>query len=147
METRTSPPLPERIALLWQEARWLLLCAMAIYLALILGSFSPADPGWSHAETTSVILNAGGRLGAWLSDLLLYLFGLSAWWLVLLMLSGIMWGYRRLDNLITLPRGDRRPAVRDCWPRRHPSRPRAGHPVGHAHDLRRVPPDPGHPRR
>ena len=111
METRTSPPLPERIALLWQEARWLLLCAMAIYLALILGSFSPADPGWSHAETTSVILNAGGRLGAWLSDLLLYLFGLSAWWLVLLMLSGIMWGYRRLDNLITLPRGDRRPLI------------------------------------
>ena len=28
--------------------------------------------------------NAGGTLGAWLSDVLLYLFGLSAYWLVLL---------------------------------------------------------------
>ncbi len=111
LETQTPQPLPERIVFLLQEARWLLLGVMAIYLGLILGSFSPSDPGWSHAETTPTILNAGGRMGAWLADLLLYLFGISAWWLVLLMVFGITWGYRRLDSLINLPRGDRRPLL------------------------------------
>ena len=85
-EKLTQQPLPEKIAALLQEARWLVLGALALYLILILGGFAADDPGWSHAATTEHILNPGGRFGAWLADLLLYLFGISAWWLVLFLL-------------------------------------------------------------
>ncbi len=41
--------------------------------------------------------NAGGPVGAWLADVLLYLFGVSAYWLVALGALGVVWGHRRLD--------------------------------------------------
>jgi S-DNA-T family DNA segregation ATPase FtsK/SpoIIIE len=41
--------------------------------------------------------NAGGPFGAWLSDVLLYLFGLSAYWWGALCLYVVVWGYRRLE--------------------------------------------------
>ncbi|MBI3525553.1 MAG: DNA translocase FtsK 4TM domain-containing protein [Betaproteobacteria bacterium] len=91
-----------------QEARWLALAGAAAYLGLILGGFDPADPGWSHAAPVDRIANPGGRFGAWLADLLLYLFGISAWWWVMFLLFAVIWGYRRLDGFGFLP-GDRRP--------------------------------------
>ena len=99
-------PLPERIVALLNEVRWLVLGALGIYLALIFSGFNPADPGWSHAVAAERIANPGGRLGAWLADLLLYLFGLSAWWWVGLVFFLVAWGYRRLNVLFG---GDRRP--------------------------------------
>ena len=70
-------PLPEKIALRVDEARWLLVGLSGLYLTIILGGFDRGDPGWSHAAIVERIANPGGRFGAWLSDLLLYLFGLS----------------------------------------------------------------------
>jgi len=101
-------PLPEKIVALLQEARWLALAAAAGYLGLILGGFDPADPGWSHAAPVDRIANPGGRFGAWLADLLLYLFGISAWWWVMFLLFAVIWGYRRLDGFGFLS-ADRRP--------------------------------------
>jgi len=43
------------------------------------------------------VRNAGGALGAWLADILLYLFGLSAYWLVALGTLAVLWGLRRYD--------------------------------------------------
>ncbi|HET6721042.1 MAG TPA: DNA translocase FtsK 4TM domain-containing protein, partial [Rhodocyclaceae bacterium] len=93
-----TPSLPDRLASVLQETRWILFIAVGGYLALALFGFNVADPGWSHAAAVDAIKNPAGRFGAWLSDLLLYLFGLSAWWCVLL--SGLLvWrGYRRLDE-------------------------------------------------
>ncbi len=102
----SSQPLPEKIVALLQEARWLVLGVLALYLGLILAGFNPADPGWSHAGPTEHILNPGGRFGAWLADLLLYLFGLSAWWTVVFLLFAVIWGYRRLNGFLPT---DRRP--------------------------------------
>ncbi len=42
--------------------------------------------------------NAGGAFGAWLADLLLYVFGLSAYWWVALCVYLVVWGYRRMDG-------------------------------------------------
>ncbi|MBN8475900.1 DNA translocase FtsK [Sulfuritalea sp.] len=100
-----SHPLPEKIALLVDEARWLLVGLSGLYLTIILGGFDRGDPGWSHAAIVERIANPGGRFGAWLSDLLLYLFGLSAWWWVALPLFLVAWGYHRLSHLFG---GDRR---------------------------------------
>jgi S-DNA-T family DNA segregation ATPase FtsK/SpoIIIE len=103
-----STPLPEKIALLVHEARWLLVGLAGIYLALILGGFERGDPGWSHSAVVERVANPGGRFGAWLADLLLYLFGFSAWWWVALLFVLLAWGYHRLSHLFG---GDRRPLL------------------------------------
>jgi S-DNA-T family DNA segregation ATPase FtsK/SpoIIIE len=97
-EKSPGVPLPARLAGLLREARWLLLVAIAAYLLLIFATFHRSDPGWSHSATGAVTRNAGGVVGAWLSDVLLYLFGLSAYWWVALCAYVVIWGYRRLDG-------------------------------------------------
>ena len=90
------PPLPERLLGLLRESRWLLLVAVALYLILILFGFERADPSWSHSASGAVTHNPGGVVGAYLSDILLYLFGFSAWWWVRLMLQRVWAGYHCL---------------------------------------------------
>lgn len=97
-------PLPERIAAVLHEARWLVLAAIALYLVMVLGGYDRADPGWSHASVVEQLHNPGGRFGAWLSDLALFLFGLSAWWWVVMLVGGCVWLSRSADR-----REDRRP--------------------------------------
>ena len=92
-----AQPLPARLAGLVREAKWLLLGAAAVYLLLLFITYHRADPGWSHTGTDAVIHNAGGAVGAWLADILLYLFGLSAYWLVALGGLAVLWGLRRYD--------------------------------------------------
>src|SRR5574340_1326850 len=99
-------PLPAKLAGVLREAKWLLLVALAVYLILIFATFNRADPGWSHSATDAVARNAGGVVGAWLADLLLYLFGMSAYWWVALCGYIVVWGYRRLDGRTLI---DRRP--------------------------------------
>jgi len=70
--------------------------ALGLYLALVLIGYRRSDPGWAHATGAAEIANPGGRFGAWLSDLLLFAFGLSAWWWVLLSGLVVFWGVRRL---------------------------------------------------
>ena len=93
-----AQPLPGKIAARLREAKWLALVAVAAYLGLILATFDRADPGWSHSATVERLHNAGGHAGAWLADLMLYLFGVSAWWWVGLLVYAVIWGYRRLDG-------------------------------------------------
>ena len=95
-ERLPAQPLPEKIAALLHEARWLLVAASALFLALILWGYERADPGWSHAIEVDAVLNPGGRFGAWLADLLLYLFGVSAWFWVVFLLVLVLRGWRRL---------------------------------------------------
>jgi len=97
------PPLPGKIAALLRESKWFALMALALYLLLILVTFDKADPGWFHS-TAAGARNAGGRVGAWLSELLLYLFGVSAYWWVVLLGYIVIAGYRRLDGSRLLDR-------------------------------------------
>ncbi|HMN83106.1 MAG TPA: DNA translocase FtsK 4TM domain-containing protein [Burkholderiaceae bacterium] len=88
--------LPERAARLVHEANWIGLTAIALFLFLILITYDKTDPGWSHAALSRTVHNAGGRLGAWLADLMLYLFGLSAYLWIALCVGIVVRGYRRL---------------------------------------------------
>ena len=63
-------PLPPKIAALLRESWWLALLAIALYLFLILATYSQSDPGWSHSVRTPAIHNAGGVVGAYLADLM-----------------------------------------------------------------------------
>ena len=88
--------LSPRFARLLRESWWLLVVAGFLYLALILATYSRNDAGWSSTGTGAPIANRGGAVGAWLSDLLLYLFGFSAWWWVVGGVVLVIAGYRRV---------------------------------------------------
>lgn len=58
-----------------QEGLSIILTALAAYLFIALVSYQPQDPGWSHTGEASIVLNAAGKTGAWLADILYSLFG------------------------------------------------------------------------
>lgn len=99
-----SPPSPSQQHgdSLVREAWWLGLVLVGLYLAVILISYHNQDPSWSHmASDNAVIQNAGGSVGAWIADMLLYLFGFSAWWLVVLAFYSMWLIYLRLELTIS----------------------------------------------
>ena len=53
--------------------------ALALYLGLSLFTYHPGDPSWSHSGHVESVANRGGIVGAWLADVLLYLFGFLAY--------------------------------------------------------------------
>src|SRR5512141_943682 len=93
-----APALSPRFARLVRESWWLLVVALFAWLALILATYSRSDPGWSFSGVGGPIVNKGGVAGAWLADLLLYLFGLSAWWWVVAGIVLVVAGYRRIGH-------------------------------------------------
>ncbi len=91
-------PLPPKLAALVRESSWLAFLALALYLLLVLFTFDRADPGWSHSVVTERIANSGGVVGAYISDLLLFVFGLSAYWGIVLCGALVLWGFRRIET-------------------------------------------------
>lgn len=61
------------------EAGLLFFTVFAMFTMLALFSFDPADPGWAQTGYQTQVRNLGGAVGAYLSDLLLNLFGLIAY--------------------------------------------------------------------
>lgn len=113
--TRNGPSaMQTRLLSFFREARWILLAALAAWLTLVLATWVPTDPGWSQSTISSVVRNRGGYLGAYLSDILFYLFGFSTWWLVVLLLHRVRAGYRRLANQIRA-RGEPETLARVQW--------------------------------
>jgi S-DNA-T family DNA segregation ATPase FtsK/SpoIIIE len=100
--TTERAPLPNRLVRLLSEARWFALAALCLYFVLILLSYDKADPGWSHGVVVLKVANLGGRMGAWLADLLLFIFGFSAWWFCIYLIRFVWSGYRRLTNRFVL---------------------------------------------
>jgi len=94
----TGHSFSPKVGRLLRESAYLLLIGIALYLIMVLVTYDRNDAGWSHSGTLNEVQNAGGYAGAWLSDLLLYLFGLSAWWWVAFFLSTVAWSYRRIDS-------------------------------------------------
>ncbi|MEW5881464.1 MAG: DNA translocase FtsK 4TM domain-containing protein [Pseudomonadota bacterium] len=88
----TSP----RVTRLVAEAGWIVGAVAVIALAAILATYDRADPGFSHAATSATVNNIGGRVGAWLADVLLLVFGFSAWLLVAAGCAWVVRGFRRL---------------------------------------------------
>ncbi|GLX80320.1 DNA translocase FtsK [Thalassotalea insulae] len=61
------------------EAGLLVSCVFAMFMMMALFSFDPADPGWSQTGYQTPVRNLGGAVGAYISDLLLNLFGVIAY--------------------------------------------------------------------
>ncbi|HLX00486.1 MAG TPA: DNA translocase FtsK 4TM domain-containing protein [Trinickia sp.] len=90
--------LPHRMSRLFTEIRWILQVALGVFLLMALVSYSRHDPSWTHAAQVERINNWAGRVGAWTSDILLLLFGLSAYWWVVLLARHISANYRRITR-------------------------------------------------
>jgi S-DNA-T family DNA segregation ATPase FtsK/SpoIIIE len=91
-------PLPNRLVRLLSEARWIALAVLFLYLVIILLTYNKGDPGWSHDVVVGKVTNLGGRAGAWLADLLLFIFGFSAWWWCICFLRLVWKDYRQLTQ-------------------------------------------------
>ena len=101
--TQASPSQSQQHgASLLREAWWLGLVLAGLYLAVILITYYQQDASWSHQSSDGVLIrNAGGAVGAWVADMLLYLFGFSAWWWVVLTFYSTWLIYLRLELTVS----------------------------------------------
>jgi S-DNA-T family DNA segregation ATPase FtsK/SpoIIIE len=93
--------LPPKVVVLLREVGLLLSSGVLAYLTLVLGTYDPLDPAWSRQSALEDASNAGGVVGAHISDVLLYLFGISAWWIVLAGTLLVVRAYRHTARRIT----------------------------------------------
>jgi S-DNA-T family DNA segregation ATPase FtsK/SpoIIIE len=89
-------PSNQRMTKLMREVKWIAFMALTAALFLILVTYSKGDPAWSHANQVATVSNIGGRFGAWIADLLFYVFGASAYWWVVLLLRRVIRGWQEL---------------------------------------------------
>ncbi|AXF85531.1 DNA translocase FtsK [Ephemeroptericola cinctiostellae] len=105
-----TPSLSERASQLMREMKWVLFAILGAALLLMLLSYDTKDPAFNHVSSQQITIhNWVGALGAWVADIMLYIFGLSAYWWVVLCGSIIWFGYRRFLHLSlfsTKERGD-----------------------------------------
>jgi len=98
--------LPHRMSRLFTEIRWILQVALGVFLLMALISYSRHDPSWTHAAQVDHISNWAGRVGARTSDILLLLFGLSAYWWIVLLGRLISANYQRITRQEAIPDDD-----------------------------------------
>ena len=85
-----AAPSPRRQKLL-RDIALIAIAPLLVYLLVCLVTYAPTDPGWTNAGSlTAPLENAGGRVGAWIADVLLGLFGYVAF-LLPLVLGAVAW--------------------------------------------------------
>ena len=62
-----------------REALLLVFFSLALFFLISLATFSLDDNGWRQVGAGEVIANSGGRVGAWLADFCLSIFGVMAY--------------------------------------------------------------------
>ena len=70
----------EQVQVRMKEGLVLLLVVLSVFFWMVLISFNPKDPSFSQASMDAVpVQNWGGRLGAWVADILFSAVGYFAW--------------------------------------------------------------------
>ncbi len=78
-----AAPAPDSPAARWRRQGWLIVGGVAwLLLLLAMLTHDLRDPGFSTSGDGEPLRNKAGMVGAWLSDLGLFLFGWSVWWFV-----------------------------------------------------------------
>ena len=74
---------------LWRDLALIAIAPALLYLLASLFTYSPTDPGWSQSgSVVAPVHNMGGKVGAWIADVLRQLFGYVAY-LIPLMLDAV----------------------------------------------------------
>jgi DNA segregation ATPase FtsK/SpoIIIE, S-DNA-T family len=85
--TSEKLPLSAKARARLRESLFVVLVPIALYWLFALWTYTPSDPSWSHAAANVAnVGNLGGRVGAYLADLMLYLFGYLAYLLPITLL-------------------------------------------------------------
>ena len=84
-----TPRWRARLALGFGAVLWLL-------ALLALATHSPADPAFTTSGAVAQATNKAGTLGAWFADGAYFVFGFSAWWLLLIGLLGALGALARV---------------------------------------------------
>lgn len=107
-----SPTLSERASQLFREMRWMLFTLLGVALLLMLLSYDKRDATFTHSSSQAASNhNWVGTLGAYVSDMMLYVFGVSAYWWVVLCGMTLWVGYRRFSLLSLFSFEERRDVV------------------------------------
>ncbi|HKD55788.1 MAG TPA: DNA translocase FtsK 4TM domain-containing protein [Steroidobacteraceae bacterium] len=77
-----------------RESAIIAIAIVALVLLIALATYSPDDPGFSFTGSANPVHNRIGVIGAWLADVLFFLFGRPAF-LFPLMLGAAAWGLQR----------------------------------------------------
>ena len=65
----------EQLSLRLREGALLGMIALCLYLCMALFTYNASDPGWTRSSGTVTVQNAGGSMGAWIADVLLFVLG------------------------------------------------------------------------
>lgn len=69
----------EQLSLRLREGALLAMIALCLYLVMTLFTYNLADPGWTRSGDVAEVQNAGGRMGAWIADVMLLALGYLAY--------------------------------------------------------------------
>ncbi|QQX82363.1 DNA translocase FtsK 4TM domain-containing protein [Shewanella sp. KX20019] len=84
------------------EGSLIICCMIATYILIALSSFNASDPGWSQSHFDGDIQNLTGAVGAWLADVLFYIFGYTAYIIpVIIALTGWLL-FKRTHKLLEI---------------------------------------------
>ncbi|HYM43608.1 MAG TPA: DNA translocase FtsK 4TM domain-containing protein [Steroidobacteraceae bacterium] len=94
IQARNGTRLSAAVSRALRESAVISLAIVALTLFMALVSYSPDDPGFSYTGGMAPVHNRIGVVGAWLADVLFFLFGWPAF-LLPVVLSGAAWGLQR----------------------------------------------------
>lgn len=115
-----SNSVSERTSQLMREFKSIILTVCALALIAMLASFDVNDPSFFQSSSAQIeVHNWVGTLGAWVSAALLYLFGVSTYWWVVLCIWLIYKGMRKSMRFSLLTEQERQalqtePGARDA---------------------------------
>jgi DNA segregation ATPase FtsK/SpoIIIE, S-DNA-T family len=91
---RSAPRFTAAVSRGLRESAIIALALVALVLFMALATYSPSDPGFSTSADSALVHNRIGVIGAYLADVLFFLFGRPAF-LFPLMLAAACWGLQR----------------------------------------------------
>ncbi len=81
-----------------REGILIFISALAVFVLIGLATYHSSDPGWSNLGGTDQVMNAEGAVGAWVTDVLLYLLGYLAYGLPVAFFLGTWWFWNEHDQ-------------------------------------------------
>ncbi|MGR9106112.1 MAG: DNA translocase FtsK 4TM domain-containing protein, partial [Gammaproteobacteria bacterium] len=90
----SSEPLGDEWVRGMREVLLLGMTALALFFLISLATFSLDDPGWTSSGSGTPVKNAGGAIGAWISDFFLAVFGVMAAFFPIMILYRGVTAYR-----------------------------------------------------
>ncbi|WP_371919821.1 DNA translocase FtsK [Pseudomonas sp. MYb185] len=85
----------EQLSLRLREGALLGMIALCLYLCMALFTYNVGDPGWTRSSGEVAVQNAGGRMGAWIADVLLLVLGYLAYLFPLIVAVKVWQMFRR----------------------------------------------------